>query len=178
MIEVLACILIADFITGLIHFLEDTYLVPFWRPFDNLVTHPNILHHADPMNFTMGDIWHRNYHLFILAAVVSGIAYLLDCLTWQFGLTAFLASMGNEVHAWSHKRPQSTLIRLLQDMKLLISPEQHVKHHRKPYDKCYCTLTNWVNPILDCIQFWRAVELCIGLVGIKPKRLSAERSGY
>lgn len=113
-----------------------------------------------------------------LAGLVMLIAWPLGYLTWQFALISVLASMGNEIHAWSHRRPSNTLIRLLQDMKLLISPEQHAKHHRKPYDKCYCTITNWVNPILDGIQFWRALEFCIGLIGIKTKRLSPERSGF
>lgn len=178
MIEILACIIIADFITGLVHWAEDSYATPVYEPFDDLVVHPNILHHADPMHFTMGDVWHRNYHTFGLAAVVCAILYPFGLLTWQVGLTAFLASMGNEIHAWSHKRPKNTLIRLLQDMKLLISPEQHAKHHRKPYDKCYCTITNWVNPILDGLHFWRALEWIIGLFGVKVKRLSPERGGY
>jgi ubiquitin-conjugating enzyme E2 variant len=177
-IEILACVLVADFITGLIHWFEDTYAIPFWQPVDDLIVHPNILHHADPLHFTMGSVLYRNYHTFALAGLVMLIAWPLGYLTWQFALIAVLASMGNEIHAWSHKRPSNTLIRLLQDMKLLISPEQHAKHHRKPYDKCYCTITNWVNPILDGIQFWRALEFCIGLIGIKTKRLSPERSGF
>lgn len=176
--QVIGCILLADFITGLIHFLEDSYAVPFYKPFDDLVTHPNILHHSDPMHFTMGHVWHRNYPTFLLGAMALVIAYPLGFLTWQLALVVIVASLGNEIHAWSHKRPNNTLIRLLQEMKILISPEQHAKHHRKPYDKCYCTVTNWVNPILDGIRFWRFLEWCLALFGLHVKRGSEARGGY
>ena len=177
--QVIGCILLADFITGFIHFLEDTYLVPSsFKSFDDLVTHPNILHHKDPMHFTMGDVLHRNYHLFLAAGMVLLIAYPLGYLTWQLALITILAALGNEIHAWSHKRPKNWFLRLLLDMKLVISPEQHAKHHKRPYSKCYCTVTNWVNPILDGIQFWAWLEWCLKLVGIKPMRGSEQRGGF
>jgi ubiquitin-conjugating enzyme E2 variant len=97
---------------------------------------------------------------------------------WHVVGTLAFISMGNEVHAWSHKRPRSTIVRVLQDMKLLLSPEQHARHHRAPYDVCFCTLTNWLNPVLDALRFWRALEWCIALVGIRPARITSARRGY
>ncbi len=176
--DVLCCILIADFLTGLIHWIEDTYGVPAWWLIGGPVIEPNILHHSDPLHFTMSSVLMRNYQPFAIAAASVLALAAAGFGSWQLALTISLASMGNEVHAWAHKRPTSSLIRLLQQMKLVISPEQHARHHRRPYDVCFCTLTNWVNPILDALRFWEGLELTIATLGIHPKRGGIERGGY
>lgn len=178
MLEVIACILIADLITGVVHWVEDTYGVPTWPWLGRAIVEPNIRHHADPVHFTTGSILWRNYQAFAAAAAAIGGAWLLGVCTWQWELVCVLASLGNEVHAWAHKRPQSRLIRLLQDTKLILSPEQHAKHHRAPYTTNYCSLTNWLNPLLDAVGFWRALEWALLKAGIAPARCTAARRGY
>jgi plasmanylethanolamine desaturase len=173
--DVLLCILTADFLTGVIHWAEDTYGVPTWPLLGPAVIEPNIVHHERPALFTAGNLWHRNYQVFYFGAAAIGIVYLTGWLTWQFTLTACLASLGNEVHAWTHKRPRSRLARLLQDMRLVISPEQHARHHRPPYDVCFCTLTNVLNPLLDACRFWRGLEWMLSAIGIAPMRMSSAR---
>ena len=178
MLDALVCILIADFITGFIHRIEDTYGVPSWPLLGKSVIEPNIRHHEAPTEFTMASVLYRNYQVFAVGGLAILIAYLCGYMTWHVVLVAGLAAMGNEIHAWSHKRPKWTIIRLMQDMKLLISPEQHAKHHRKPYNTNYCTITNWLNPVLEVMQFWRTLECILAVVGIKPYRCSVERRGY
>lgn len=176
--DVLACILIADFLTGIIHWTEDTYGLPTWPLLGREVIEPNIRHHESPAEFTMTSFVYRNYQVIGIAALALSILAGAGLLNWQVTLIAVLASMGNEVHAWTHKRPRWAIVRLMQEMKILISPEQHAKHHRRPYDTNYCTLTNWLNPVLDAARFWRAAEWSLSLVGVKVQRMSELRRGY
>lgn len=178
MLDILACILIADFITGLIHWIEDTYGVPTWPLLGEAVIEPNILHHSHPIAFTMGSVLYRNYQVFALGAAAVIVCYAAGWLTWQVCLTITLASMGNEIHAWAHKRPRWRVLRLLQDMKLVVSPEQHAKHHRPPYNTNFCTITNWLNPLLDAVRFWWCLESGLAVVGVTPARMTEARRGY
>lgn len=177
-ISVLVCILIADFLTGAVHWAEDTYGVPTWPLLGASVIEPNIRHHAEPTHFLMGSFVSRNYQVIAFVLLSTAIVYLTGWLTWQVTLVACITSMGNELHAWTHRRPRSRIVRLLQDMKLIITPEQHAKHHRKPYDTNFCTVTNWLNPVLDTCKFWRGLELAIAMCGVHPARLTEARGGY
>jgi hypothetical protein len=62
-------------------------------------------------------------------------------------------------------------------MKLVLSPEQHARHHRRPFDNNYCTLTNWLNPILDATRFWRLLERILALMRVPVQRCSIARGG-
>lgn len=175
---IILCVLAADFITGLVHWWEDSYADPSWPwPWGLLVAQPNIGHHRYPARFTMSDVWQRNYLTAVPAAIVASICIWYGL--WPFALTLALAGVGNEVHAWSHQGRPSRFVQMLQDAGIVQTPKQHSKHHRPPYDKYYCTLTNVVNAVLEPLRFWRGLEWAVSSVtGIQPKRGSPEREGY
>lgn len=182
-LEILLCILAADFLTGLVHWWEDTYGLPTWPVIGKLVIEPNIEHHRNPG--VMASMWNfgeRNLQSLLLAVAGLGIASLLDLLSWQFALVAILAGFGNEVHSWNHGGPVGGrlfrgCVRLIQDMAIVQTPQHHAKHHRPPFNRRFCTLTNLVNPILDRILFWRWIETVLALVGICPNRMTQARGG-
>lgn len=182
--EVIGCLLVADFITGLGHWFEDTYGSPKWPIFGKLIILDNIDHHRRPSYMArMGTVISRNIYQFVIFGVAVGIAWLVGYgigrdLPWQFYLMAALAALGNETHAWTHSSYRNPVVKFLHDTCLVITPKNHGKHHHEPWDKSFCVLTNWVNPILDGIQFWRGLEWCIALVGIKPNRTTPDRDGY
>ena len=177
--QILLCILIADFLTGLFHWLEDTYGLPTWPLIGESVIVPNIDHHRNP-----GFIGHmstfisRNYQPFVIALGFIIFFWAIGYLSWTIALTAVLASLGNEVHTWNHSGTKNPFIRFLWDTGLIQSKKQHAMHHIPPYTKYYCTLTNVTNAILEVLNLWRGLEWVIGLVGIKPKRMSPERDGF
>jgi plasmanylethanolamine desaturase len=176
-VEILICVLIADFLTGLIHWWEDTYGLPSWPILGKLVIEPNIQHHLDPTFMVrMGSMVSRNWQTVALAIAGGFVLYLNGLLSWQAGLILGLSSIGNEVHAWSHSKKNNFLVRLLQDMCLIQTPNHHSKHHKPPYSARFCTLTNWVNPVLDRIHFWGTIEFSLGCFGIRPNRLSPQRN--
>lgn len=174
--QIVACLLVADFLTGLFHWAEETYGLPTWPIFGPSVIGPNIEHHYHPAKICDGTLVSRNWQMWLAAAIAVGLAWCCGALTWQLALVAAAASFGNEVHSWSHgKAPRAA--RLLQEMGVLVTPRQHGKHHRPPFDRAFCTMTCWLNPVLDAARFWRGLESVIALAGVAPKRGSPERGG-
>lgn len=177
-VEIMICILIADFITGMFHWFEDTYGTISDSWLSKNIWEPNILHHKDPSFIViMSNFINRNYLQWIFSGLVLTGFYFIGILCWQWILIGVLASFANEVHAWNHSKKNNYIIDLLQDMCIVQTKLHHSKHHIKPYCKNYCILTNWVNPILERIYFWRVLEFILSPI-LKVKRGSPERDGY
>lgn len=175
--QLVACLLVADLLTGFAHWFEDTYGLPSWPIIGKLVIEPNIEHHRNPtFMVTMGSLVDRNLQSLIAAAAVIGGCWLAGWLPWQLCAVAVFASLGNEVHAWAHGGGNAAT-RMLQEMAIVTTPQHHKRHHRPPYDRAFCVLTNVVNPVADRLRLWRGLEWCGSIVGVHPKRMSAER-GY
>ena len=176
MTTVILCFIIADFATGFFHWLEDTYALPSW-PFN--IGRDNIEHHRSPNIIgTMGNFVNRNLISFCIAMVICGILVFFGFPVWICVLTALVGSMGNEVHAWNHRKKNNYLIEFIQDTAIVQTTKQHMRHHKAPYIESYCTILNINNAILDRIKFWRVLEWLLGILRIKPKRGSEEREGF
>lgn len=179
--KILFCIIIADFLTGLFHWVEDTYGVPSWGPFLNKqVVLPNIEHHRNPSAIgRMSSFVSRNYVSLTLFLVAFFVASYFGAGPYFF-LTGLLASLGNEVHTWNHRKALDNpmIVRFIQDTGLVQTRQQHNLHHKPPYSSYYCTLTNFTNAVLERVRFWRGLEFLLDKIGIKVKRGSSERDGY
>jgi plasmanylethanolamine desaturase len=46
----------------------------------------------------------------------------------------------------------------LQKIKLLQTQRHHAKHHSGEKDSHYCSVTNFLNPILEELEFWKGLE--------------------
>jgi ubiquitin-conjugating enzyme E2 variant len=162
----LLCILAADFLSGLFHWIEDGYGRPHWPITGKHITRPNMLHHRDATAFTANS-WMRSADvLLVLGALVLAGAAALGLLNWLLLLTVLLGINANEIHKWSH-RPRSqngVLISFLQDQGIIQSPRHHARHHGGNKDTHYCVITNYLNPILDRLRFWRVLERVVFLV--------------
>ena len=168
MLTVVAIVAIADLLTGFGHWVEDAYCrrgMPGW--IGSQVCDPNLKHHEDQALFAAGSLWARNYTTWLLAG--SGAIFAV-CVGSYFWAAVFcVTAIGNEIHSWSHRRPRHWLPRLLQDMAIVQTPQQHARHHRAPYTACYCTITNLCNPLLDRLRVWRGLEWSIEwLTGLAP----------
>lgn len=177
-LEVLACIVIADFLTGLVHWWEDTYSVPSWPVLGKLVAIPNIEHHKLPkLMGQRGNWWTRCRLSFIFTGIFMIPFVICNAVSWQLCLVALLTALGNQVHAWHHgANHDNKIIRFFQKKKIIQTPNHHGIHHREPFDNHYCILTNFLNPVLDKLMFWRGLEIFFNFFGIKVKRMSQERS--
>ena len=59
---------------------------------------------------------------------------------------------------------------MLWEVGLFQSPKHHSGHHMKHSAKNYCILTNLLNPILDRLHFWSALENGLTFIGLEPNR--------
>ena len=165
------CLWIADFLSGLFHWLEDTYCRSGMPVIGHLVCDPNLLHHADPKAMLKSGFVQRNYIQWIACVAVGLIAGVLGVLTPCFALVLFLLSWSNEIHAWNHKSKNNRFVAFVKSTGLVQSQKQHSIHHRPPFDRNYCVLTSLVNPILETVGFWRRLEWFIFVMsGLRPRR--------
>lgn len=156
-VTVLAYIL-TDAAAGHLHWLADTYgddkhpLADFIAPFRE--------HHVDPLLMTK--------HSFIEANGSSSLVVipivLVSCLIAPYhpliatllGSIAGFSVLTNQLHKWSHEK-HTGLIRALQTMGIILSPELHEKHHTKPHNSHY-TITSGVWNYVLLPNYWRWLE--------------------
>lgn len=172
--------LLADFLTGVIHWWEDTYGNPKWPIIGKHVVLPNLDHHSNPRLLLQGTYWNR-INTSVYAAVIIGIIlWLCGYGSWQMGLCLLFSSQGNEIHAIAHRsdRENGRFIVKLQRLGIIQTRKSHGWHHKAPYDTNFCVMTEFCNPILNKIHFWDRVEwILLKVFHIKVLRGSQIRGG-
>ncbi|MEO7403762.1 MAG: fatty acid desaturase CarF family protein [Burkholderiales bacterium] len=172
LLEILAVISIADVVSGLFHWAEDTYGEPDTPFIGPLFIQPNLLHHEKPREFCKKTYWQSSWDLWIGGAILVAAAWGLDCLTWQVLLFWIVSANANQFHRWSHQNRAEvgTIVWALQRSKLLLTQRSHGNHHTGAKNTSYCTITNFLNPLLDAAGFWRFLEIAIeGVIGVVPR---------
>lgn len=161
--ELLVAWLLADFLSGVWHWIEDRYFEESWPIIGKYIAKPNTLHHAQPAAFLQNGYWTRNWTTILPAAIAFALYP-----SWVF----VFVSQANEIHAWAHQKC-SPFIRMLQEVGVLQSPRHHGEHHRSPFEIRYCVMSDWLNPFLDAIEFWRWSEYLISpFIQVKEDRTS------
>lgn len=172
-VDVVGAWLLADFLTGLVHWWEDAYAKAEWPVLGALIAEPNLLHHRDPRAMTRVPWW-RNVDVPLVAgALALGGLACFHALRWPLALAILLAAFTNLVHRWAHQNPAENgrLITWMQTKGIIQSRAQHALHHRWPRKSHYCPLTNALNPVLEKLDFWHRLERAIlRLTGIRRRR--------
>lgn len=169
---VLYALIFAEIMSGLMHWLEDRYGNPDWPILGPLVFAPNIEHHKHPAKFTKGSWWERNNTTIIPAWTAASLA-LWACFAWNWPvwlpLGLFILGFAAETHYYTHVRC-NRFIRFLQKLGILQSGKHHGIHHHRPYNRNYCAMTNYMNPVLEMIGFWTVMEWLIYVFfGVWPR---------
>ena len=178
---------LADFLSGIAHWLADRYSTPE-LPF--LGAHfilPFRLHHLHPKDITTHDFIELNGNscitasLFIiptlfLPPIHSSIPHFFLASTL---LTLFFAiALTNQFHKYAHSESVPASIRLLQKLHLIIPRAHHNIHHKAPYETHYCITTGWLNMPLQKIQFFQRCEkLIFRLTGKKAGDYNLQELG-
>ena len=179
LVSLAGCVLAVDFITGLLHWAEDTWTAPGGsKLLDKWIVRDNIDHHRRPGAIRAGAYWATNRVCIALALLAAAVLVVFHVHAWQAYLIVLLASQSNQVHLWAHSSNPPRVIAWLQSAGVLQSRTHHAEHHKRPYAHRFCTTTNFLNPILDGIRFWRALEAIIQRCGVPMRRATAARGGY
>ncbi|MER2561959.1 MAG: fatty acid desaturase family protein [Myxococcaceae bacterium] len=173
----------ADFISGFVHWLADTWgstKLPLIGP--GLIR-PFREHHVDPKAMTRHDAIETNGNNCLISLWVGcicifmpldveGYQSLLIFMMVALGSMIFWVMMTNQFHKWSHLEANELpgFIRFLQRAHLILPVGHHDVHHTAPFDKYYCITTGWLNWPLTKIGFFKTLEKLVTMTtGIIPR---------
>lgn len=178
-LSLFGCLLAVDFISGVLHWAEDTWTAPGRSRFlDRWIVRDNIEHHRMPGGIRAGDYWATNRVTIALATIAGVVLVACHVHAWQAYVIVVLASQSNQVHLWAHCSTPPRPVEWLQRLGLLQSRAHHGQHHKAPYARKFCTMTNYLNPMLDGAGFWRGLERAFVLCGATVARATPARGGY
>jgi len=162
LVPLVAGVLCADFLVGVVHWALDTYGTVD-TPLAGKLIRSFREHHIHPTAMCSHgavEVSADNCIIplpFMAAAALCGLRGPLACM---FLCTVTLVALANQIHQWAHmpaaRRP--SVVRLLQSSGLILGPKQHARHHLPPHDRGYCILNGWCDPALEWLGFWRRLE--------------------
>ena len=167
----------ADFVSGFVHWLGDTWGREDWPLVGTSLIRGFREHHSDPVAITRHDFVETSGTI-SLALVPLLLVALLAPREQKRGaiavifLTIFSLAMllTNEIHKSAHREKVCRPVAWLQRAGLILSPVHHAVHHVAPFDRGYCISAGWLNPLLDAIGFFRALERSVTFVtGAEPR---------
>jgi ubiquitin-conjugating enzyme E2 variant len=160
LVKFIGTVLAADFVAGMIHWLEDAYVREDTPIIGKWVARPNIVHHHYPRYMTRHSWWQTSFDLFLVSAALVIGAWFLGLLSWEVWVFAIVSANANEFHKWEHRtrKENGRIISFLQDIRMLQTAKHHARHHTDPKNSHYCTITNFLNPVLDGAHFWDGLE--------------------
>jgi len=179
--------LVADFLSGFVHLLADSF-----GSYETPILGPNFVqpfreHHIDPKGIVGNDFVDANGNNSLASLPFMLIVWVIVPLeTWYYGylfgtffvfmcLAAFLT---NQFHKWAHMDTPPAFVGWLQERGVILSREHHDIHHESPYDTYYCITAGFWNPLLDRTRFFERAERLIrrSVPGTDPE-LRSEREG-
>lgn len=175
-LQILVAWLLADFLSGVVHWLEDRYLGERSLDFAQGIAADNQLHHERPTAMLLNSYWGNMRSGAYVAWPLGAMLWFAHAPLWLWaGVT--LCAFGNLVHRFAHT-PRVQLprwIRGLQEFGLFISHAHHDTHHREEgrlipktrASRAYCAMTDWVNPLLDRLRFGDRCETVLAWLGIR-----------
>lgn len=169
--SILGGILLADFISGILHWAEDRYGEKDW-PLVGKAIEEAEGHHRTPMRILTRTFYERNARVMVIAFGFGILFYLTIGLNAFTISTLLFGAFSNEIHACAHRGPDrnSRLIRWIQKTGFFQTHFHHAAHHRCGKDTHYCVMTNYLNPVLERINFWRRFEWLIrNVTGLKTR---------
>ena len=177
--------LVADILTGAMHWFEDTYLdYCLELPIVGEISKDNELHHYFPRSMLAYSYMEHMTITLPLTLLLLVILYILykPILNYPYFIAsfAFFSITSNIIHRFSHMRDceNSPVILFLQKIGILSSHTHHSVHHNTP-NRRYCVISTYNNYVLDSVNFWRIIENIIYMItGVAPHRKQTYDSYY
>lgn len=162
--------ILADFISGVVHWGCDRFGTEETRFVGENFIKPFRHHHVDPKAITHHDFIETNGNNSMVTLPMMVMAWFIPLSSsWGvfiftcFTSLAFWIFLTNQFHKWSHQKRSEIpwIIKKLQVIKVVMSIEHHKIHHKAPYDSYYCITSGWLNRPLDAIKFWSKAEVLV-----------------
>ncbi|MDH5198918.1 MAG: fatty acid desaturase family protein [Gemmatimonadota bacterium] len=159
--------IVADLVSGLVHFLADNFgseTTPFFGPG---FIRPFREHHTDPRGIVAHGFVTANGNNALVSLPFLAFAALLLPVgesAWAHLLGGFLLFMmlavfvTNQFHKWAHMESPPRLARWLQASGLILSREHHDVHHTEPHNAHYCITIGLWDPLLERTHFFERLE--------------------
>jgi plasmanylethanolamine desaturase len=171
----LAGYLVADLVSGIVHWFCDTFFSEDTPVIGRAFIHPFREHHRDPLAITRHGFLEVNGNnclalLILLVPLELGAAPIgarVPLLFLQMTATAFCSFtfLTNQCHKWAHQKSVIPPVRWLQQSGILLSKSHHALHHRPPFAQAYCVTTGRMNPLLDRLQIFARIEDLVRAAG-------------
>jgi hypothetical protein len=159
-------LLLADFISGLVHWGGDTLLTVNAPVLGRHFIQPFRHHHVDPKAITRHDFIETNGNNCLISVPVLGL--VAPTMPEQAGFGFYICTVvifmvwfvfgTNQFHKWAHADNPPRVARLLQRWGVILVPTHHDIHHAAPHDTHYCITVGWMNPLLAQLRFFRRLE--------------------
>lgn len=169
--SIMLSVLIADFLTGIFHWIEDTYFSED-TPLIGRIIQLNRLHHDDPMDMCKTP-WYRSIkETTSLSMAIALLVHPLFANKLLVISTATLTSLSNLIHKWNHlpQRKVNPVYRKYLQGVIFQGNKSHKIHHDNPM-RDYFILSEFLNPVAEAVGFWRNLEDSIETVTGVPPRL-------
>ena len=177
-VQFLVGFLLADFAGGIFHWFEDNYLSYCSdMPLLGSIAKDNEMHHYYPRLVLKHPWWASMSTTLPLLVVLSTVFYFTvsrkQFKKYKVLILTFLlfGTVGNVLHRFGHMRDSETndFVKLLQKIGVLQTHQYHSVHH-KTSDRRFCVVSQYLNPFLDYVHFWRGLELVVfWITGVKAK---------
>lgn len=170
-------LILADFASGVIHWIADTWGSETMPVLGRRFLRPFRVHHVNPDDFLKRNFIDTNGDVAMISLPFLLLIFFIPLdNVWGQAAAAFMiaycacALPTNQVHQWAHMSHPPGLVRWLQQRGLLLSREQHQLHHTSPFAMNYCISTGWCNHLLTAISFFPTMEWLISrLTGVQPR---------
>lgn len=177
-LTVFAGLLGADFTSGFVHWLFDTWGSTRTPVVGQLAIRTFREHHVDASAMTRHGFVETNGHNIAMSLVPSVTGYFaiahrtlpsaliaMSCFSM-----AVCVAMTSQIHKWAHMPRAPRVVRWFQDAGLIIGARHHHRHHVMPHDSHYCITVGWMNAPLELVRFFRGLEQVITMVtGVPPR---------
>lgn len=153
----LAALALADLMSGVVHFLFDTFGTPDTPIIGQKFVKPFRDHHDDPGAMTRDDAIAVNAdNLFVclpVLAVAVGLGHLERHPVTDVFVLALVVSVAltNQFHKWAHMRVVPRPVGFAQRHGLILSVEHHDVHHAAPHDRHHCITFGRMDALLDVV---------------------------
>ncbi|MFO0693973.1 MAG: fatty acid desaturase CarF family protein [Polyangiales bacterium] len=166
----LAAYFACDLVSGVVHFLGDSFGSVDTPWLGRTFVLPFRSHHALPSKICGHDFVETNGNnafatLFALVPTTVALDPAASPRALGLGLFVCVFSVSviftNQIHKWAHVAQPPRVVRWLQTVGVFLSPARHRAHHRAPHRQGYCVTSGLCNALLDPIDFFPRLERLI-----------------